>query len=178
MRRLQRGDGFGLVARFDDGVALRFERMAQHRPQRVFVFDEEDRGIGRRRGRTVTAASRADTARGALLLRESAMAFLSFAMLLLEPIELGERLLPVAPDHGALRRIVAGAKSAVSALMRLCSASANVWSRSSCVLQVFHPRPTSTPDLLELCLGRRVGWLAQSVGLQPFRPSCRIVACP
>ena len=42
----QGGFRFGLIARFDDGVPLRFERMAQHRPQRVLVFDDEDRGIG------------------------------------------------------------------------------------------------------------------------------------
>ena len=41
-------DRFGLVARLDDGVALRFERMAQHGAKRVFVLDEEDRGIRRR----------------------------------------------------------------------------------------------------------------------------------
>ena len=33
-------NGFGLVARLEHGVALRFERMPQHRPQRVFVFDD------------------------------------------------------------------------------------------------------------------------------------------
>ena len=37
-------DRFGLVARFEDDVALRLERMAQHRPQRVLVFDEERLG--------------------------------------------------------------------------------------------------------------------------------------
>ena len=46
-RALQRGDGLGLIARFDDGVALRFERVAQHRAQRVFVLDEQDGRIGR-----------------------------------------------------------------------------------------------------------------------------------
>ena len=43
--REQGGFRFALIARFDDGVPLRFERMAQHRPQRVLVFDDEDRGI-------------------------------------------------------------------------------------------------------------------------------------
>ena len=35
-------NGFGFVARFEDDVALRFERMAQHGPQRILVFDEEN----------------------------------------------------------------------------------------------------------------------------------------
>jgi hypothetical protein len=39
------GFRFPLITRFDNGVPLRFERMAQHRPQRVLVFDDEDRGI-------------------------------------------------------------------------------------------------------------------------------------
>ena len=43
---MQRGFGLGLIARFDDGVALRFERVAQHRAQRVLVLDEQDRRIG------------------------------------------------------------------------------------------------------------------------------------
>ena len=37
-------DGFGLVARLDHRVALRFERVAQHRAQRVLVLDEEHAG--------------------------------------------------------------------------------------------------------------------------------------
>ena len=36
-----------LIAGFDDGVPLRLERMAQHRAQRVSVFDEQDRIVGR-----------------------------------------------------------------------------------------------------------------------------------
>ena len=34
--------GLRFVARLEHGVALRFERMAQHRPQRILVFDEEN----------------------------------------------------------------------------------------------------------------------------------------
>ena len=41
---VQRGFGFGLIARLDDGVALRLERMAQHRAQRVLVLDEQNGG--------------------------------------------------------------------------------------------------------------------------------------
>ncbi len=41
-------DGLALVARFHHGVPLRFERMAQHRAERVLVLDEE---YGRRRHR-------------------------------------------------------------------------------------------------------------------------------
>ena len=44
----ERLDGFRLIARFDDGVALRFERMPQHGAKRVLVLHQEDR----RRGRT------------------------------------------------------------------------------------------------------------------------------
>ena len=35
-------NGFRLVARFEDDVALRLERMAQHGAQRILVFDKED----------------------------------------------------------------------------------------------------------------------------------------
>ena len=68
-RALQRGDGLGLVARFDDGVALRLERVAQHRAQRVLVLDEQDRRIGRARARALTAASRQGRRPCALLRR-------------------------------------------------------------------------------------------------------------
>ena len=34
--------GLGLVAGLNDGVPLRLERMPEHRPQRIFVFDEKD----------------------------------------------------------------------------------------------------------------------------------------
>ena len=45
-------DGFGLIARFDHDMTVRFERVAHHRTQRVFVFDEEDRrGNGNVRSR-------------------------------------------------------------------------------------------------------------------------------
>ena len=36
---LQRQNGFGLIARFDDGVPLAFDGQAQHRAEGVFVFD-------------------------------------------------------------------------------------------------------------------------------------------
>ena len=42
-------NGFCLVARFENDMALRFERMTQHGAQRVLVFDKED-GKGRYRG--------------------------------------------------------------------------------------------------------------------------------
>src|SRR5687767_1886848 len=35
-------DGLGLIPRLDDGVALPLERVAQHRAERVLVFDEKD----------------------------------------------------------------------------------------------------------------------------------------
>jgi hypothetical protein len=37
--RAKGADGLGFIARLNDHVALRLERMAQHRPQRVLVFD-------------------------------------------------------------------------------------------------------------------------------------------
>jgi hypothetical protein len=36
---VKRGDGLGLVARFNDLMALRLERELQHRAERVFVLD-------------------------------------------------------------------------------------------------------------------------------------------
>ncbi len=41
-RRSQHLHCLGLVARFEHRVALRLERMAQHRPQRILVLDEKD----------------------------------------------------------------------------------------------------------------------------------------
>ena len=38
-------DGFSLIAGLDDLMALRLERVPQHRTERVFVLDEEDRGV-------------------------------------------------------------------------------------------------------------------------------------
>ena len=46
VERLQRLDGFSLIASFDDGVSLSLECVAQHRPQRVLVLDEQNRRIG------------------------------------------------------------------------------------------------------------------------------------
>jgi hypothetical protein len=45
--RAKRRNRFGLVARFDDFVALRLEREAEHRAERVLVLDEQDGRIGR-----------------------------------------------------------------------------------------------------------------------------------
>ena len=45
-RRSERLNRLRLIARFDDGVALRLERMAKHRAQRVLVLDEQDGRIG------------------------------------------------------------------------------------------------------------------------------------
>ena len=94
MAREQRGFRFALVARLDDGVALRFERMAQHRPQRVLVFDDEDRGstecreralIARRSGEAGEAERSPQPAgrehrRGALLPRSRQAPFLPAAI--------------------------------------------------------------------------------------------------
>ncbi len=38
--RLQCRDRLGLIARFDDSVPLRFERVTQHHAERVFVLDD------------------------------------------------------------------------------------------------------------------------------------------
>ena len=47
MHCLEHLGGLGLVPRLYDGVALRFEGQAQHRPKRILVLDEQDGGIGR-----------------------------------------------------------------------------------------------------------------------------------
>jgi hypothetical protein len=55
----------GLVSRFDHRMALRFERVAQHRAQRILVLDEED---GKGGGQSVVSApSRPEHRHGALL---------------------------------------------------------------------------------------------------------------
>ena len=46
-RRSEGLDGLSLVARFDDGMTLSFEGELEHRPQGVFVFDEENGRVGR-----------------------------------------------------------------------------------------------------------------------------------
>ena len=40
--------GVGLIAGLDHGMAVRLERQAQHRPQRVAVLDHEHDGAARR----------------------------------------------------------------------------------------------------------------------------------
>ena len=39
-------DCFGFVARFENDVCLPFERMPEHRPERVLVFDEKNGECG------------------------------------------------------------------------------------------------------------------------------------
>src|SRR6185436_5870541 len=46
-RRSEGFDGLAFVARFDDGMTLSFEGELEHRPQRVFVFDEKNRRVSR-----------------------------------------------------------------------------------------------------------------------------------
>jgi len=43
---MPRLDGFGLIPRLDDLVALRLEGVAQHRPEGVFVLDEKNPPAG------------------------------------------------------------------------------------------------------------------------------------
>ena len=50
-RAVHGGDGFRLVACFDDEVPLRFERVAEHGAQRVLVLHQQDRWSGRARAR-------------------------------------------------------------------------------------------------------------------------------
>ena len=103
---LQGGDRFRLIARFDDGVALRLEREAQHRAQRVLVLDQQNRRIGRAPRASAhrsqpggTPALRASSSR-------SAIAFLSSSTLFCRRSSSLSALLAVALDDGALRRIV------------------------------------------------------------------------
>jgi hypothetical protein len=39
---LENADRFGLIARLEDGVVLPLQRMPQHGPERVLVFDEKN----------------------------------------------------------------------------------------------------------------------------------------
>ena len=64
---LQRRHGLGLIARFDDGVPLRLERMPQHRPQGVLVLDDENLG-GQRTQPAGTPARRASSSMSAICL--------------------------------------------------------------------------------------------------------------
>ena len=76
---LQRRDGLVLIACFDHGVALRFERMAQHRAQRVLVLDEQNRRIGCG-GRASSPEPAGRYAGAARFFLKSAMAFLPSAI--------------------------------------------------------------------------------------------------
>ena len=104
----QRGIGFRLVARFDDGVALRLERMAQHGAQRILVLDEQDGRIGGGRARAAhrsqpggTPARRASSSR-------SAMRLLVVCDGLLQPARARRRAFWRSRSiDGALRRVVA-----------------------------------------------------------------------
>ena len=92
----------GSIAGLDDVVALRLERELQHRAQRVFVFDEEDRG--RSRARTQPAGGHAG-ATGFVLDRRNRLGLL--VEFLLDPFELGERRLAIGFNLRPLRRVVA-----------------------------------------------------------------------
>ena len=89
----------GLVARLDDGVPLRLERVAQHRPQRVLVLDEEDGRIGRSVGPLAQPARR--HAGAARFFFEVGDGLLRVDDRVLEPVELGEGLLAIGLDHGS-----------------------------------------------------------------------------
>ena len=98
----QRGDRFGLVASLDDVMALRLERELQHRAQRVFVFDEKDRGALTRPGRSQPGGTPARRASSSM----AVIALVCSVDLLLHAFELGERglavalrSLPAAPDR-------------------------------------------------------------------------------
>ena len=78
IRGLQHGDGFALIAGFDHGVPLRFERMAQHGAEGILVLDEQNGRIGRvARARSHRSQPGGTEARRASSSR-SAMAFLVF----------------------------------------------------------------------------------------------------
>ena len=94
-------DGLRLIARFDDGVALRFERQPQHRPKRVLVFDEEDGGSG---------ASQRSQPGGTPALRASssmsAMALVCSAISLVTRASSAGGALALELDLRSLRRVV------------------------------------------------------------------------
>ena len=102
---LQALDRFGLVARFDDVMALRLERVPQHRAQRVLVFDEEDRcAAAAARSPSQPARRDAGLARFFLDVGDGLGLLGDF---FLHAIELGDRALPLELELRALRRVVA-----------------------------------------------------------------------
>ena len=108
LRLLQEPHRLGLIARLDDGMPLPLERMPQHRSQRVFVFDEENLGrSGHARARGTSADPAGRNAGLARLLFDVDDRLFAALDLGLDAIELGERLLAILADLGALARIVA-----------------------------------------------------------------------
>ncbi len=139
-RGVQRRDRLRLIARLDDGVALRLERVAQHRAQRVFVFDEQDRGID---GAASADASPQPAGRNAARRAsswKSAMAFLSSSIALLSGASSSSsafwRFCSMTARCAGSSRFT---KSVVSALMWVCSASGVVLVAGELVLQRLEP---------------------------------------
>ena len=104
---------FLLVARFDDDVVLRLEGELQHRPQGVFVFNEQDRcrrsGGFRRHGYSLhglTQPARRHTG-AARFVFDGGDGFLVLVELLLQPFELGQRAVQVLLNLFTLDTVVA-----------------------------------------------------------------------
>jgi hypothetical protein len=126
-RGAKRLDRFPLIARFDDGVALRLERVAQHGAKRVFVLDKQNGRIGGAarhvgvEGSLTEPAGRDSGAPGLFL--QIVDGFPIGLDVFLQPIEFCECFSAIGLDDFTLRRIVpvhkVGTESIDPALKRI-----------------------------------------------------------
>src|SRR5436190_9203839 len=123
---MESGFSLALIARLDDGVPLRLERMAQHYAERVFVLDEQDGRVdagadpGAHRSQPGgTPARRASSSRAARPFLSSSICFFSVP----SSASVFWRSRSMTARCAGSARLT---KSVVNALMRDCSASASV----------------------------------------------------
>ena len=95
-----------LIARLEHSMARALERMPQHGPQRVFVFDDEDLG-GCGHSDEGQRSQPGGTLGSASLFFDVSDFLLQVDDVRLDALELGDRLLPVLADSCPLIRIVA-----------------------------------------------------------------------
>ena len=125
--------GVGLVAGLDHGVAVRLEGEAQHRAQRVAVLDDEHHRAGRR-GVAAAQRQRSQPAGTPALRASSSMSLIALVCAAISRCTRSSsatafrRFCSITARCAGSSRLT---KSAVSASIRDCSASAKVFDRSS-----------------------------------------------
>src|SRR6185437_8578236 len=122
-RLLEDAERLGLIARLEDGVILPLQREPEHRAERVLVLDEKNLA-GQRIQPGGTLALRASDSMSAIALVPLSISVFTRS----SSASAFWRSSAICARWPGSSRLV---KSAVSALMRVCSASANIWLRRS-----------------------------------------------